>query len=392
MHLLKHLSASSARGWSLLASGVLCAPLIIAAPVATVVVATHDSAAKSRDVADFVGDGDGDQEEINRAIKSLPAAGGMVLLMEGTYDIRKVEKRLGGVLIERSNVTLSGQGPSTRLIQAPEQNTNVIRIIGSNVGYVTIRDLYVDANRDQNPHGDGDPNVSHARFEFCGIKAYYRRPGGPSGKPNHHVTVRDCHVVNARRLGIMLEGHNMKVIDNVLGNAMSDSVEILTGPGEIRGNYVEITGRTHVAIGTDRANSILMADNIVHVLEGGDLDIAFRSWANSQRHVISGNVLTVDRGGRCKYGIDARGYGALITSNHLHTTDRTKPLLVKLSAGNTIVSGNVLENVIIEVNDETAEQKAILIQGNILDKTRVDYKKGKLLRPEHPSADRSASK
>ena len=76
----------------------------------TMIVATQSSSEKSKAAADFVGDGMGDQEEIYAAIHALPASGGTVTLMEGMYDIRKVEGKLGGVIIDRSNVTLTGQG------------------------------------------------------------------------------------------------------------------------------------------------------------------------------------------------------------------------------------------------------------------------------------------
>lgn len=345
---------------------------------ATVVVATRDSSERSRASADFVGDGKGDQEEINAAIRSLPPAGGTVLLMEGTYDIRKVEGTLGGVIIDRSHVVLAGQGTSTRLVLAPGQNTNVIRIIGSDVGYVTIRDLYVDANRAQNSEGRGDPNISHDRFEFCGIKAYCRHPRGPAAEPTHDITIRNCTVRNAHRLGIMLEGANMRVVDNVLGNAGSDSVEILTGPGEIRGNYVEITEQTHVAIGSDRGNSIIMAGNVVHVKKGGRLDIGFRSWAASQRHVIANNILTVDPGGECTLAADVRGIGAVVSGNNLQGLP-DRPVRLKITGGNTVVTGNLLENVIIEVDDQTGENKPIVIYGNILQESRIEHRQGNLI-------------
>ena len=307
-------------------------------------------------------------------------------MTEGTYDIRKVPETLGGVLIDRSNVVLAGQGTSTRLVQAAGQDTNVIRIIGSGVGHVTIRDLWVDANRDGNFEGRGDPNVSHGRFEFCGIKAFYTYPGGPTGQRNHHITIERCHVHNSHRLGIMLEGQHMKVINNVLGNAGSDAVEILTGPGEIRGNSVEITGRTHVAIGSDRGNSILMTDNIVRVLDGGDLDIGFRSWAASRRHVIANNVLTVEPGGHCRQAIDVRGTGAVVSGNSLHTENADEPLRLSITGGNTVVTDNLLENVIVEINDQTDEGKPILVTDNILENSRIDHQQGRLLTTSPPEA------
>lgn len=346
---------------------------------ATFTVATRNSSDKSKATADFVGDGAGDQEEINAAIRALPEAGGTVLLLEGTYDIRKVEGTLGGVIIDRSHVVLAGQGPGTKLIQAPHQNTNVIRIIGSGIGHITIRDLWVDANREANSEGKGDPNISHDRFEFCGIKAYYQAPGGPGGAPNHDITIRNTRVVDAHRLNIMLEGENLHVLNNFLGNAGSDSVELLTGPGRICGNYVEITGQTHVAIGSDRGNSIIMQGNTVHVKKGGRLDIGFRSWAASDRHVIADNVLTVEPEGVCVQAMDIRGLGAVVTGNCVHSATLDPPMRLTISGGNTVLTGNLFENIVIEVNDTTDLGKPIRIENNILESSTIDVKKGNLI-------------
>jgi hypothetical protein len=156
-------------------------------------------------------------------------------------------------------------------------------------------------------------------------------------------------------------------------------VEILAGPGEIRGNYFEITGRTHVACGSDRGNSILMSDNIVHVKEGGDLDIAFRSWADSERHVIANNTVTVDPGGRCGKAVDARGYGAVIMGNNFHTTNPEEPLHLTVSGGNTVVTGNILENVVIEIDDRTGSGRPILVNNNILENSAIEHRSGNLV-------------
>ncbi len=355
----------------LLALAFLCLPVF----ADTLVVAAHNASESSKATATFVADGEGDQEEINAAIRALPEAGGTVKLTEGTFDIRRVEGTLGGVLIERSNVTLAGQGASTKLVQAPAQETNVVRIIGMGVGHVTIRDLYVDANRDGNPLGEGAENVSHARFEFCGIKAYRTFPGGPSGEDTHDITIRNCHVVNARRLGIMLEGPNMNVVDNFLGNATSDVVEILTGPGEMRGNYAEITGRTHVAFGSDRGNHIIMSDNIINVTPIGDIDIGFRTWSNSKHHAINGNVIRVEKGGKMGRAMDIRGTETAITGNSVFNANEA-PLPLYITAGNAVLTGNVFENVTLVVDDQTNAQKPILIKDNIMENSTVEHRRG----------------
>ena len=343
----------------------------------TIIVAAADSSPQSQAAAQFVADGQGDQKEINAAIRALPPTGGTVLLMEGTYDIRREDKKLGGVIVDRSHVTLAGKGAATQLALAANQNTNVIRIIGSGVGHVTIRDLYVNANRDQNREGRGDRNISHDRFEFCGIKAFRQAPRGPAAaEDTHNITVRNCIVKDSHRLGIMLEGPNMLVVDNLLGNAGSDSVEILTGPGIIRGNVVEITGQTHVAIGSDRGNSIIMSGNIVRIKEGGKLDIAFRSWAGSKRHVIANNVVAVDRGGLCTLAMDVRGTETTITGNNVYADDPATPTRLRITAGNAVVSANVLENAVIEIEDETAAAQPILLQSNVLHNSQVVVRKG----------------
>ena len=192
------------------------------------------------------------------------------------------------------------------------------------------------------------------------------------------MTVRNCWVKDAHRLGIMLEGPNMRVLDNVLGNAGSDAVEILTGPGVIRGNLVEITAKTHVAIGSDRANDMIMGDNVVCVKKGGKLDIAFRSWAGSVRHTLTGNVLTVEDGGTCGLAMDLRGTRTAVTGNVLNGGSAGARLLV--GGGHTTITGNVFENVQIEIDDTTGEDAPVLFGFNALDRSRVEVKRGRLLR------------
>lgn len=348
----------------------------------TMIVATQSSSEKSKAVANFVGDGVGDQEEIYAAIHALPASGGTVTLMEGTYDIRKVEGKLGGLIIDRSNVMLMGQGAATRLILAPDQNTNVIRIIGNGVGNIVIRDLWVDQNRDQNPYNGAEfVNISHGRFEYNGIKAFCAEPGGSCPEPTHNITIENCTVLNAQRLGIMLDGPNMRVVNNHLGNAHSDAVELLEGPGFVMGNFVEITGRTHVAVGSDRGNSIIMANNVVHVREGGDLDIAFRSWADSERHVISNNIVMVDQGGKLGLAMDVRGFDTSVTGNVIRGGEGER-LPLWLTGAGMAVTGNHFQNVELIVNDQTGTNRPILIQGNIMENSGVSHEVGNLIRTE----------
>jgi len=81
-------------------TGAVSAPVVRAA---TLVVAANDSSTKSKAQADYICDGVDDQVEIQAAIDALPAQGGKVLLLEGTYltkspiDIKADSIHLTGV-------------------------------------------------------------------------------------------------------------------------------------------------------------------------------------------------------------------------------------------------------------------------------------------------------
>jgi len=341
---------------------------------ATLSIAAKNSAPTSVEQADFQCSGSDDQDIINQAIRKLPEPGGTIMLMEGTYDIRKVPGKLGGIVIDRSNVILAGQGAATQLRLASGQNTNVIRIIGSGVGHITIRDLSIDANRIENSTESGDPNVSHSRFEYCGIKAFRQDPHGESAAEDcHDITVQNCWVRDAHRLGIMLEGSNMRVLDNFLGDAGSDVVEILTGPGIIRGNTVDIRGRTHVALGTDRANNVVIDSNIVRVHKGGQLDIAFRTWANSVRHTIANNVFMLDTGGICPMVMDLRGTRTSVVGNVMWGGAGS---LLKISGGYTSLIGNTVENIRVVVSETVDPMEPVELRLNHWIQSPIEIRNG----------------
>jgi len=79
---------------------------------ATLIVAANNSLDKTR--ADYVCDGIDDYVEINQALAALPAVGGRVLLLEGTFDLYSDDIN-GVVTIDKNYTTLEGQGCGTVL-------------------------------------------------------------------------------------------------------------------------------------------------------------------------------------------------------------------------------------------------------------------------------------
>ena len=119
----------------------------------------------------------------------------------------------------------------------------------------------------------------------------------------------------------------------------------------------------------------------MRVKKGGKLDIGFRSWAGSKRHVIADNVLTVEDGGSCGLAMDIRGTETTITGNNIYTFDPARPTRLRIAAGNAIVSANVLENAVVEVDDQTGADQPIMLEANVLQNSEIVLRKGKVPRP-----------
>lgn len=132
----------------------------------TLVVAASDS--KDKIDVDYVCDGTDDQVEINAAIAALPAAGGSVVLREGTYTIA------AAIVINRDDVMLVGSGHGT-LIQV-SANVNMIQVgDGASARMnVIIKDLQVDGSAATGPANNGiffrggaGNLITHSRVEGC---------------------------------------------------------------------------------------------------------------------------------------------------------------------------------------------------------------------------------
>ncbi len=89
------------------------------------------------DDCDYLCDGTNDQVEINAAITALPAGGGEVVLLDGTYSVGGSGGLTAGVVLNKDNVTLRGSGPATRL--RCDRTFNTIQVPAKGC---TIRDLY----------------------------------------------------------------------------------------------------------------------------------------------------------------------------------------------------------------------------------------------------------
>jgi hypothetical protein len=103
--------------------------------------------------ADYVCDGTDDHTEINNAIQALPAAGGKVILLAGTYDIG------ASILIDADNIRLEGMGHEATILKLSNSaNVDVIQVdsaVNEMLEAVELVDFAIDGNRNNNTSGDG---------------------------------------------------------------------------------------------------------------------------------------------------------------------------------------------------------------------------------------------
>ena len=163
---------------------------------------------------------------------------------------------------------------------------------------------------------------------------------------------------------IMLDGINVRILNNRLGDAGSDIAELLTGPGEIAHNYVEIASVTGYALGSDTADTVTIANNIVRVLRSGRVSqVVFRFWGGRYRNILSNNQVYAD--GPSAAVVEMNGYFNVVSGNVFDVKSDQRSRFT-VNAG-TLVNGNIFLNIDINLKDTTpADRWPIALSNNSL--------------------------
>lgn len=204
---------------------------------------------------DYLCDGTSDDNEINNAIKALPATGGEIVLLAGTYTIASAIK------INKANVILRGNGSSVKLVRAfggSSVNAAAVFITGTNC---VVRDIAIDGVKDTYTtkslalgiKSTGENNT----IENCYI---YNHAGDAIYiMANHNIVAGN--IANSNYNGINIEGnHNI-----IRGNIITDSAEdglCLTNAG-----YNSITGNV---FRTSADNNIYFDDSSYNIVTGNN--------------------------------------------------------------------------------------------------------------------------
>lgn len=277
---------------------------ITAKRAATFIVAASDSEDTGR--ADYVCDGVDDEVQINQAITDLPAIGGMVVLLEGTYDID------AAITISKSNVALVGMGRGT-LIQTDE---NISMIFADTKTGILVMNLRVD--------GPGAFLAASYGIHFNTVT---------------HSTIKNCWVDDLGAVGIRLDGSDAnliegnKVYDTVLaGVFLSDSDKNIVSENEAYRN-----GGDGIFLWNAHDN-ILNSNEVYENTERG-----FYIWNSNNNIVMSNNVKDNDFTDLATFdGIYVRtGDRNIIIGNKCMNNDRWEINIFDAASDRNLVLGNI---------------------------------------------------
>jgi parallel beta-helix repeat protein len=204
---------------------------------ATVFVAASDARSEVKDMADFICTGTNDDITIENAISLLPAAGGKVKLSEGTFTLGS------SIDILKSNVSLEGSGPGTKIFLANGANTHVI-VVGNGataLSNIKICNLLIDGNK--------------ANQSAAGRGIYFY---GASGYLITNSVIENVWVKNCYSSGIYLSYSNNNTItgNNCQSNGWKGIYLSYSNNNTITGNNCQSNGEDGIYLSYSNNNTI----------------------------------------------------------------------------------------------------------------------------------------
>lgn len=204
---------------------------------------------------DYLCDGAADDVEINAAIAALPATGGEIVLLDGTYNLAAT------IQMNKDGIILSGNGLATKLVRGFKGDSTNKAIVYMSKTNCVVRGIAVDGVK--------------ASY-YAGI---YNQGIGSMGNKN---TIEDCFIENVHSSAVDVWG-DYHVVRNVRATGSGYGVNA-SGDNNIVSGCISTKNDTGIHVSGDH--------NVVVgcVCEENDIGIEL---ADSSYNIINGNVSRV---------------------------------------------------------------------------------------------------
>lgn len=271
--------------------------------VARFVIGTSTAGWTENDV-DYLCDGVDDQEEINQAIQDLPADGGEIIILDGTYNIG------ARIDVNKNNVTIRGNGDAT-ILKRMWNSSFAEGVITLNIASnCKIENLQIDGNKSV-----------YTSLSNYGIFLYF----------SNHNTVTD-NVCNNNRRGISLISSG----DNIITGNTCDNNGF--------GIYLDISSNNTITGNTcnnnDSTSGIYLIDSNDNTITGNtcnnnDTGITL---ASSNNNTVTGNTFNSNYNGIYLYSSN----NSIITGNTCN--NNSDGIFLTESCDNNTITGNTCNN------------------------------------------------
>ncbi|KPL12173.1 MAG: hypothetical protein AMS26_18530 [Bacteroides sp. SM23_62] len=266
----------------------------------------------------------GDYATIQEAVNALPSAGGTVFIPAGLYEISEP------IMVEKSDVSLIGEGTGTILLNTSKDGKNTIELIGTEevpIWRVKVSDMHMKGN------------------EKCGNAIY--------AKQVNEISLSDMWIDYHGRSGIYLDYcyENPRVYDNNIaynketGVKLDGCHDIVVSANQMEENGIGIYGK-----GLYNAT-----------VTGNNIDDHIRNciyFVNTLGSIITANMLENCKGKSVI--LDEACNGIVVTGN----TFRMPGVLSVFKTKGVVVTGNAFdasESTALEVE----ESELVTVSGNI---------------------------
>jgi parallel beta-helix repeat protein len=335
---------------------------------ASVVVGTTQSGHTLAD-CDYLCDGTADQVKINTAIAALPADGGEIIILDGTYNIT------AKINLNKSNVTISGDGNSTILKRMYNSGSAEGVITLTSANYCKIKDLQIDGNKAtyDSSNNIGIRLISGSNNTVTGNTCNNNNNGiYLTSSSNNTVTGNSC---NGNAYGIVLtSGSNNTVTGNSCnGNAygivlISSSNNTVTGNtcnNNISGIVLISSSNNNTVTGNTCNNNtsygIYLTSSSNNTVTGNSCNgnaYGIYLTSSSNNNTVTGNTCNNNTHG---IYLTSSSNNNTVTGNTCN--DNNIGIRLDASSNNNTVTGNTCIRGTGLPDDYTASQYAIILTG-----------------------------